>query len=431
MLVSGRYRVADVLGRGGMAVVYLARTTSSSARWRSRCSQATWPTTRSSETDSSSEGRASRRASPTPTSSRSTTRARTTRQPVHRHGVRGRPLPARRVSTSSERLLARSRRSVGVQVCAGLEHAHATGLVHRDIKPGNSSSTGRQIVKIADFGIARAAETTRLSRWAACSARPRTSPGAGPGRRGDRRRGHLLIRLRPLRVPHRPDALRPDDVAELAGRKTGRSRSAPVRELRPERFRRLEAVVMRSLARNPEYRPPSAAALGQRLAGSASATITRPLPQASGVLASEVRTGRSGAPERRDTRSRASRPPHRDRRRPPPARARGRSSSPSSGLKRQQLHEAEPGPGRSSRPADRATRPTTGRASPTGSGRTRARRPGRELAGRRRRGDLAVVHEDERRRSRSRRRARPEPEGPLEAGRERRRRRGSRTDEVA
>ena len=60
-----------------------------------------------------------------------------------------------------------------------------------------------------------------------------------------------------------------------------------------------------SLARNPEYRPPSAAALGQELAGAAPDDATRPLPQAGGVRASEVRTEPLGRPTPRDTWGRA------------------------------------------------------------------------------------------------------------------------------
>jgi serine/threonine protein kinase len=42
------------------------------------------------------------------------------------------------------------------QVCSGLAHAHACGVIHRDIKPQNLLLTAdRQIVKIADFGVAR------------------------------------------------------------------------------------------------------------------------------------------------------------------------------------------------------------------------------------------------------------------------------------
>ena len=48
-----------------------------------------------------------------------------------------------RGETLAERLESRRRLSpdeaadIGRQACAGLEHAHASGLVHRDIKPAN------------------------------------------------------------------------------------------------------------------------------------------------------------------------------------------------------------------------------------------------------------------------------------------------------
>jgi serine/threonine protein kinase len=42
------------------------------------------------------------------------------------------------------------------QVCSGLAHAHKCGVIHRDIKPQNLLLTAdREIVKIADFGVAR------------------------------------------------------------------------------------------------------------------------------------------------------------------------------------------------------------------------------------------------------------------------------------
>jgi serine/threonine protein kinase len=49
------------------------------------------------------------------------------------------------------------------QVAEGLAHAHANGVVHRDLKPGNLIRREDGVVKIADFGIARAAEETRLT----------------------------------------------------------------------------------------------------------------------------------------------------------------------------------------------------------------------------------------------------------------------------
>jgi eukaryotic-like serine/threonine-protein kinase len=51
------------------------------------------------------------------------------------------------------------------QLCEGLGHAHSRKLVHRDVKPQNLLlRDSDQCLKIADFGIARAAEDTRLTR---------------------------------------------------------------------------------------------------------------------------------------------------------------------------------------------------------------------------------------------------------------------------
>lgn len=42
------------------------------------------------------------------------------------------------------------------EICKGLDYAHAHGIVHRDVKPGNIMITARGAVKIMDFGIAKA-----------------------------------------------------------------------------------------------------------------------------------------------------------------------------------------------------------------------------------------------------------------------------------
>jgi serine/threonine-protein kinase len=52
---------------------------------------------------------------------------------------------------------------LGVQACAGLEHAHRAGLIHRDVKPANLLTTADGTLKVADFGIAHAVGGTRVT----------------------------------------------------------------------------------------------------------------------------------------------------------------------------------------------------------------------------------------------------------------------------
>src|SRR5436853_2498716 len=52
---------------------------------------------------------------------------------------------------------------VVAQACRGLDYAHRNGVVHRDVKPGNLLVSDAEVVKLADFGIARATDQSSIT----------------------------------------------------------------------------------------------------------------------------------------------------------------------------------------------------------------------------------------------------------------------------
>jgi serine/threonine protein kinase len=170
--------------------------------------------------------------------------------------------------------------AVTAQAAAGLAHAHAAGLVHRDVKPHNLLVTADGRVKIADFGIARAAQETRLTETGtvlgtAAYAAPEQTAGLDVTAAADvYGLGACLYEALTGRPPYQFDSL-----AELAGKRE--EPIPPVRELAPDVSEPLEELVMRCLARKPEYRPTAAevaAALGAS-ADEDTPAPTLPLPR--------------------------------------------------------------------------------------------------------------------------------------------------------
>lgn len=166
---------------------------------------------------------------------------------------------------------------IAVQACAGLAHAHAAGLVHRDVKPQNLLVRKDGTVKISDFGIARAAEATRLTMegtilGTAGYLAPEQLAGQDVSTATDVYGvGAVLYEALTGRPPVVARSL--EELAAAHARAV-----PPVSDLAPGVPRRLEEEVMRALARRPEYRHRSAAELAHRLAAAVPEADTVPLP---------------------------------------------------------------------------------------------------------------------------------------------------------
>jgi eukaryotic-like serine/threonine-protein kinase len=159
---------------------------------------------------------------------------------------------------------------LALQACAGLEHAHRAGLIHRDVKPANLLLTSDGTLKIADFGIAHAAEGTRLTEvgtvlGTAAYLSPEQAYGEPVTPASDLYSlGACLYELLAGRPPYGYETL-----GELLAR---RQAGAPPRlEGVPSP---LEAAIVRCLALEPADRPPSAAVLAHDLAAARTVPAT-------------------------------------------------------------------------------------------------------------------------------------------------------------
>jgi len=180
---------------------------------------------------------------------------------------------------------------LGVQACAGLQHAHDAGLVHRDVKPANLLVRDDGVLKIADFGIARAAESTRHTQagtllGTAAYLAPEQIAGADATPASDLYSlGAVLYELLTGQPPYSFSSL-----AELSAIQADGT-IEPVSDVEPGVPHEVEAAVMHALARDPRFRPASAAELAQELGPAGAEQPTRPLPRSRTVN----RPGRRGA----------------------------------------------------------------------------------------------------------------------------------------
>jgi tetratricopeptide (TPR) repeat protein len=148
------------------------------------------------------------------------------------------------------------------QIAAGLAAAHAHGIVHRDVKPGNVIVTSEGVVKILDFGLAKLADVTLTGTGVTLGTAAYMSPEQTRGDELDARTDlwSLGVVLYEMLTGHRPfqgdrqgaviHAIRHDDPE-------------PPRQLREEVSREVQELVLGLLSKDPEAREWPAERLGE------------------------------------------------------------------------------------------------------------------------------------------------------------------------
>jgi eukaryotic-like serine/threonine-protein kinase len=167
------------------------------------------------------------------------------------------------------------------QSCRGLDHAHRNGVVHRDVKPGNLMKSDDGVVKLADFGIAKATEQSSITQvgsvlGTAAYLAPEQARGEEAGPPADQYAlGVVTYQMLAGRLPYEATSL-----TELAF-KQQREMPPQLHELNPDVPAALAHAVARSMALDVAARFPSALAMGEALRNGADGI--EPPPAATGA----------------------------------------------------------------------------------------------------------------------------------------------------
>jgi len=266
--IGGRYEVAELLGRGGMAEVRkgvdvrLGRTVAIKRLRTDLASDATFQARFRREAQSAASLNHPAIVSVYDTGEEMSTDGSNVAQPyIVMEYVAGRTL--RDIIREGRKILPERALEITSGVLAALDYSHRAGIIHRDIKPGNVMLTPSGDVKVMDFGIARAvsdASSTMTQTAAVVGTAQYLSPEQARGETVDSRSdvystGCLLYELLTGRPPFVGDS--PVSVAYQHVREQAQPPSAHDEELTPE----LDSIVMKSLAKNVGDRYASAAAM--------------------------------------------------------------------------------------------------------------------------------------------------------------------------
>ncbi|MFE6361512.1 Stk1 family PASTA domain-containing Ser/Thr kinase [Streptomyces sp. NPDC057806] len=161
---------------------------------------------------------------------------------------------------SGRKLLPERSMEMTIGILQALEYSHRNGIVHRDIKPANVMLTRNGQVKVMDFGIARAmgdSGMTMTQTSAVIGTAQYLSPEQAKGEQVDNRSdlystGCLLYELLTVRPPFVGDS--PVAVAYQHVREEAQPPSVFDPEITPE----MDAIVLKALVKDPNYRYQSA-----------------------------------------------------------------------------------------------------------------------------------------------------------------------------
>ncbi len=257
MILGGRYRVEQELGRGGMAKVYRGEDTVLGRAVAIKVLAPQFADDPNFVTRFRREAQAAARISNQNLVSVFDTGSDDGVHFIVMEYVEGKTLAE--FLSGGGRIMPDRAIEIAIDVCRALEAAHAQGVIHRDIKPGNIMINQRGEVKVTDFGIARMVSTaeTVAQTAAVLGTASYLSPEQAQGQPVDGRSdlyslGCVLYEMVTGRPPFLGDS--PVTVASKQVLEQPTPPSRLNRDVSPD----LDAVILRALAKNPANRYQSA-----------------------------------------------------------------------------------------------------------------------------------------------------------------------------